>query len=308
MNVSIELTPENYVQPDNWLERTLLQDGLEQISYAPKSHVRIWYNTQMEGYPMHHHAALEIVIPKHRGYTVTANQRTFALEEGDILFIPPHMLHEIQEPTDGSRFIYQIEIDFLNTLQDFKALYPISMEPYLCTASAFPRVYPAVLDGLKRMSHIYFSRPPLWETRIYSLLLECICAIGQDYYGSGGERENIPVEKRSEYYQRFTALLNYIDSHYTEELTLDQVANQMGFSKYHFSRLFKQYVNVTFYSYLCRKRVNAAQSLLSTPMSITDIAFRTGFNNLTTFCRCFKKYTNCSPTEYRGKLRNENPL
>ena len=99
--------------------------------------------------------------------------------------------------------------------------------------------------------------------------------------------------------------MNYIDSNYQEDLTLEQVANYIGFSKYHFSRLFEQHTNTTFYDYLSHKRIQAAQALLTMDIPITDIAFQTGFNNLTTFCRCFKKVTNCSPSEYRNKFRTD---
>ena len=88
---------------------------------------------------------------------------------------------------------------------------------------------------------------------------------------------------------------------------MEQVADYIGFSKYHFSRLFKQHAHMTFHNYLCHKRIQAAQSLLTANMTlpITDIAFQTGFNNLTSFSRCFNKYANCSPTEYRNKLLSE---
>ena len=52
--------------------------------------------------------------------------------------------------------------------------------------------------------------------------------------------------------------------------------------------------------------ISAACGMLSTDSSITDIAFSCGFNNLTTFNRCFKKYTKCSPSDYRASLRTEH--
>ena len=52
--------------------------------------------------------------------------------------------------------------------------------------------------------------------------------------------------------------------------------------------------------------MQVAQSLLSTDTPITNIAIQTGFNNLTSFCRCFRRFTNCSPTEYRMRLSEVN--
>ena len=64
-------------------------------------------------------------------------------------------------------------------------------------------------------------------------------------------------------------MLDYIDAHYTEDLTLDAVASYSGFSKYHFTRLFKQYANTTFYDYLSYKRIKVAEQLLTEPEPVS---------------------------------------
>ena len=83
---------------------------------------------------------------------------------------------------------------------------------------------------------------------------------------------------------------------------LETMASYIGFSKYHFSRLFKEHTNSTFYDYLSRKRIQAAQEMLLAGESITSIAFQTGFNNPASFSRCFKKYTKYNPTEFRSQF------
>lgn len=101
---------------------------------------------------------------------------------------------------------------------------------------------------------------------------------------------------------RMKDLLQYLDAHYAEDITLDLAAERVGFSKFHFSRLFKEYTGETFYDHLVRVRVLAAQQLLPTKLSITEITFRTGFNSLTSFSRSFRKYTGMSPSEYRAHV------
>ncbi|HCD46236.1 MAG TPA: hypothetical protein DEQ64_21450 [Lachnoclostridium sp.] len=79
-----------------------------------------------------------------------------------------------------------------------------------------------------------------------------------------------------------------------------------GFSKYHFTRIFKQYMNMTFYEYLNSRRVKKAEELLynTKEMSITDVAMGSGFSSMSTFNRTFKMIKRCSPSDYR-KIRQQ---
>ena len=300
-------TPPNYEQPvPNFIGRSL-NGSQEYVNFIPESHLRIWYNNQTEGYANHYHNAMEIIVCAENQYIIIANNRTYTLNVGDILIIPPLMLHELHSRPRGARFIYLIDIDMLRCFQDFKTLDPIFMEPYLCTLSLRPDIYQHIYDSLMLMADTYFSHKIFWETSIYTRLLDILTTIGRNYFYKNSEEDNSSGNKPKENYELFANLLNFIDAHYTDDLTLEQVADYIGFSKYHFARLFKQHTNTTFHNYLCHKRIQAAQFMLTADMNlpVTDIAFQIGFNNLTTFSRCFNKYTNCSPTEYRNKLRHE---
>ena len=90
------------------------------------------------------------------------------------------------------------------------------------------------------------------------------------------------------------------DSHCTEDITLDEISKIAGFSKYHFTRLFKQFTNNTFYKYLNQKRIELALTLLADPnISVTETAMQSGFANPSTFIRVFKAEKGCTPTEFR---------
>lgn len=301
-------SPLEYEQPVPDQKTRSLNGSRENVDYISESHLRIWYNIQTEGYANHYHNAMEIIVCTENQYAVFSCGRTYTLHAGDILIIPPYMLHELPSSPLGKRFIYLIDIDMLRCFQDYKTLNPAFLEPYLCTADLRPEIYRHVYDSLMRMADLYFSHQVFWEISIYSILLEIFTTIGVNYY-RGNANRNIgnAKGKQTENYALFSTLLNFIDTHYADELTLEQAAEYIGFSKYHFTRLFKQHTNTTFHNYLCYKRIQAVQSLLTEDRDrpITDIAFCCGFNNLTTFSRCFNKYTGCSPTEYRNKLRHE---
>ena len=85
-----------------------------------------------------------------------------------------------------------------------------------------------------------------------------------------------------------------------EDITLEEVAAQIGFSKFHFSRLFRQFTDTAFYDYLCARRIKTAEALLLEPgLSITEIALQSGFASISTFNRVFKKFKECTPTEFK---------
>ena len=84
-------------------------------------------------------------------------------------------------------------------------------------------------------------------------------------------------------------------------MTLDQASGIAGFSKYHFTRLFKEFTHISFYQYLSQKRIALAEQLLANPdYSVTAVALNSGFSSLPAFTRMFRKHKGCTPTEFRN--------
>lgn len=103
--------------------------------------------------------------------------------------------------------------------------------------------------------------------------------------------------------QRLKSVIDYIEKNYQNPITLDEIAKEAGFSKYHFTRFFKDMTGVTFLNYLNTFRIyKVNDALATTEISITHIAIRSGFRNIKTFNRVFKNINGCSPMEYRRNL------
>lgn len=102
----------------------------------------------------------------------------------------------------------------------------------------------------------------------------------------------------------------YIQQHYTEQVTLDDIANSIHISKSECCRCFKRAVNITPFEYLMRYRIlQAANKILQNDRettSISELASSVGFNNTSYFNKLFKKYFNCTPTEYRKQSKTEH--
>jgi AraC-like DNA-binding protein len=100
--------------------------------------------------------------------------------------------------------------------------------------------------------------------------------------------------------QRVKKVHNYLMSHYTEEIRLSQVASLVGMSEVSFSRFFKLRTGKCFSDYLIDIRIGSAIRLLvDSEQTISEICFKSGFNNISNFNRIFKKWKNCTPKEFR---------
>ena len=98
-------------------------------------------------------------------------------------------------------------------------------------------------------------------------------------------------------------VLDYINEHYREDLTVKELAELSNYSEYYFMKLFKQYTGKTVASYLNDFRLEKAKALLlHTDSSITDIALDVGFNNTSYFIKKFQQANQLSPHKYRKNL------
>jgi two-component system, response regulator YesN len=96
--------------------------------------------------------------------------------------------------------------------------------------------------------------------------------------------------------------VRYIDAHYQEDLSLEQVAAQSGVSPFYLSRLIRQKKGVTFVEYLTDVRISKARRFaLETGLPVSEIAARCGYTNVTYFYKVFKKATGTTIGEFRKK-------
>ena len=95
----------------------------------------------------------------------------------------------------------------------------------------------------------------------------------------------------------------FIAGHYTEDISLCQVAKTVNTSVFYFCKQFRKATGLSFTEFVSRTRIEKAKNLLLNPnLHITEIAYAIGFQSLTQFNRTFKKIMGQSPTDYRGNL------
>ena len=300
--ISIE---QNYAANSDFGRTRLINHEHELVDYQNISLNRIWLNIQDSSFAPHWHSAMEIIQPVENNYTAICGDIRQEIRPGEIYLIPPRLRHELVAPADGKRYIYLLNISAFTKLQGFSQVMSILSKPLLLSQQGAGATYDTVSDILEQIRDEYFNEKDLSDLTISSLLLQLLVCIGKN---CGSEA---PVSTRSharfrDYMELFSEALSYIDDHFSEGLTLDEMASRTGFSKFHFSRLFKKYTNYSFIDYLHFRRIREAELLLLRPdISITDVAISSGFSSISSFNRIFRQEKGCSPSEYRYRLLSE---
>ncbi|MBR4813749.1 MAG: helix-turn-helix transcriptional regulator [Lachnospiraceae bacterium] len=304
-----------------------LRGTFEAVPFQNKESLLLYLNTEYSDFDTHWHPAAEIIMPIENGYQATIGRQVFRLKERDILFIPPGVLHSLQAPPDGKRMIFLFNFTPISSLQDFSPLLSVLSQPMLISAaesepllssSRFPATgklfesfEPQQADiELHREAHRLMQQiidtypdrtEPLRVPMIYSYLIQFFVLIGRRHIRRDLLTQDSKSRKQSDCYERLNASLNFINANYMNDISVEDAARSAGFSKFHFSRLFKQFTDQTFCGYLNQRRINAAETLLLNPrLSVTDVALQSGFSSLSTFNRAFRMLKACTPSEFKA--------
>lgn len=275
----------------------------ETINYKQSTSIKLYDNDEYEDYPAHWHTNPEIIMPTENIYTVECYNQIITLREGDIVLICPGCIHTLYAPEKGRRIIFQADINPLRFMKEIETLVTIISPLIVITPEDFPSIYDKVKSLLLEIKNEYLSSSTSFsEVSIYSKTLEIITLIGRSRAAAGMETPSPDApRKQEEYIEKFIEICNYISAHCSDELNLEAVTSMSGFSKFYFSRLFKQFTNVSFYKYVNQKRIEKAAKMLTKPnISITNVALSCGFESLSSFIRMFKIVKGCTPTEFRN--------
>ena len=280
-------------------------DGVkETVSFEYESALLLYDNIDYEEYPNHWHPAVEIVMPLEGDYSMECNDIRFDLRVNDIIIICPGVLHHFYAHK-GRRIIFQVDLSMIRSFGEYESFFSILQPAIAITPEDFPEIHSSCVILMKEIYDEYFGNAPLKNVAIVQKFLSMLVMVGRVYTTSPDRFAGTRPTKQQEYTEKFLSICNYLNQHCTEDLTLEMMADMAGFSKYHFSRLFKEFAGMSFYKYLNTRRIAYSEKLLLDPdINVTEVAIRSGFNSISAFMRMFKIVRNCTPTQFRN-LNNE---
>ena len=263
-----------------------------------------------EAYPeertLHHHDFYEVNLVWSGSMHYHIESRSYHLTNGDILLISPNELHQPDPETDLTaceRVVLWIDKAFLQQFRSF------GFDPTACFDTTDPR----------HGSCLRFDNES--TLRIGELLERCLRENESGDFGAVMMADTIMLqvmilinrlhsstalgEHRDRSQTLVTSVLDYINSYYAEELTLDNLANRFFISKYHLSREFGRIVGTSVHRYLIQKRLVVAKQLLSEGRPSSAVYQHCGFGDYSNFYRAFKAEYGISPKEYVANLRED---
>ena len=247
-----------------------------------------------------HHEALFGHV-KNGSVTFEGTDGGFHLNQGDIYFVSPNTRYKLTNSDSAN--IDVLTINFTNpaaVTQDYlsqsiiKALVNGNCTNY-ARISPSEVAHPKILDCIQTAARAETEKSEFFQLLVYGKMYEAFYELFSNRFV-----KIVDSESKSKKYRALMRVTSYIDEHYIDGLSLDDVANATGISRYYVSHLFKELMNTTFVGYVNDLRLNrAAMLLLTTDSPIIEIAALSGFNNLSNFNRAFKLHFGKTPSAYR---------
>ena len=244
---------------------------------------------------MHRHEdVLELIlIRKGQGVHIIQG-KSYNTSPGDLLIINSGAVHDESSRENEDLAIYSCAITGL-CLPGLAANHLTTSDrcPLLKTGSHFPRFVSLFQLMYEVTSENGPHGPEIANNLLHAILLLILERLAQEEKGLGSQENDLLREVRT-----------YLDSHYMEPLTLEELAESFHVNSYHLAHIFKKFYGYPLIQYMTRRRIGEAQTLLiDSAMSITDIALSVGYGSSSHFNRAFQKLTGMSPRNYRNLYR-----
>lgn len=242
----------------------------------------------LKNYVLHRHDCFEFELVISGSARHTVNGETNTISRGDMYLILPTDIHglELEEEGELYNIMFRESIISKDILLEFLNS---NLNTVHLSHEDFTRICFLIESAIKESTE---------KRRFASLfmhnLIECI-------FITFLRNQQTNVKKTIPQQGVVHAALIYIQSHYTSNLTLHDVATHVFLSDSYFSRLFHIKTGVTFKKYLSNLRLVYATKLLrSSSLSVTEICFDCGYTSFSHFLRSFRETYGTSPGEYRS--------
>ena len=244
----------------------------------------------------HWHSEVELIRILDGTLNIRLNNNTYSAKKGDILFINPETVH-CATPDNCVYECLVFHVNFLSALCDgikyfidgiangeYKIFEIISDKDITVSADE-------IFYAMKHKSSGYKFKAIGAFYKLFGIIVDKHFYTHTEGFPQNPENKKIPKLK---------TVISFINNNYTSPITLTDMAAAAEMSPKHFCYFFKEMTNKTPVEYLNFYRIEkSAKMLLNTALSVTDIAFSCGFNDLSYFIKIFKQIKGITPAKFR---------
>ena len=265
-------------------------------------------------FPIHIHPECELnFIENAKGAQRIVGDSIEEIDEEELVLVTnPHLEHAWKDYRNVSKNIHEITIQFhpdlltdtflnKNQMISIRQLFRHAERGVAFSRESIAKVRP-LLKTLTCENDSFYSL-----IKLLIILHELSIDKGMRELSTGQFAANVMHQHSSD--ESLGRVMDYLSRHYSEVIRLSEVAEMVNMSESSFCRFFKQHTSKSFIDFLTDIRLGAAsRALIDSSLSIAEIGYDCGFNNLSNFNRIFKKKKGVTPSEFRDNYRNNKTI
>lgn len=258
----------------------------------------------------HWHKQVEFLVVTHGQLAIQTKDAYTVMEAGDVMLLgssQPHRTHKYSE-APLHQIVFQIDLTQHFDLSTLAYLHLFSelthsLEPFNILFRSNSAVRATAYQLILQIYEESQSRQIGYELAIVAAIKHLLLLLlRNDQRDLTGLTEDSGIS-------RLRPALDYIDKHLAERITVDEVCSLLNLSYHYFIKYFKKVMGLSFIDYVNYKRIKKAERLLLTgDLSIMEISFAVGIQNMAQFYKLFKRHNQCSPKEFKQRLRDQTEL
>ncbi|WP_110955105.1 AraC family transcriptional regulator [Anaerosinus massiliensis] len=247
----------------------------------------------------HWHENFEILYFEKGAATVYCNSQPIQVETGDLIIINSNDLHYCESRSEHLiYYVVEFDLTFIQSNQidlcQLKYMVPLVQNRFLFRNQI--EKDSSLREEILQLISEYYRKEFGYELSVKSYIYRVLVLLLRYY------KEQTISEAAKKHQRRTLAclapVLEYMEAHYTEKLTLDALSSAAHMSSYYFCRLFKSFTGKSPTAYITHLRLNKAAVLLQeNKLNITEVALTVGFSDSNYFSRQFKKYKKVAPSK-----------
>lgn len=243
----------------------------------------------------HWHNECELILIRQGSFALTVDGREHILSEGDCALVVGGSMHG----GNPDNCVYDCLVFDMTTLLKCSQSCALAMQPVLNHEKRLNPVFKKGSEPAQQAADVIEAM--LKKSGGYEFFVQggLLCMLGyivktDSYFAE----KDIPASDIKKI-RKFKKVLTYIEQHYREQITLEEMAKQCGMNRNYFCRAFKEYTKKTPIEYLNYYRIESAcEQIVGTEEKLLDIAISCGFNDYSYFIKVFKSQKGVTPRDY----------